>query len=113
MRVRAALALVALLAAPAVAQVNTLSITSFTRNLDGSVSVVYEFNGAGGLGLLFSSESDLHLFIDSLNAPDAERVLKEALGYWRSRDEDLSNTTFMRNKTLIEDWGANNPIRVQ
>ena len=112
-RLLAALTLTAILAVPALAQVNMLQITSFTRNLDGSVSVVYEFNGAGGSGINFPDEAALHEYIDGLSAPDPDRVLREALGYWRSRDDDLSNTTFMRNKTLIEDWAANNPIRVQ
>jgi hypothetical protein len=108
-----ALLSLSVLAPLAEAQVNTLSINTFTRNVDGSISVVYTFNGNGGFGVNFPDEAALLEYLGALSTPDADRLLREALAYWRARDADLSNFNLMNGKTLTEDWGAANPIRVQ
>ena len=61
----------------------------------------------------FGSKQQFLAAIAVASAPDEETLLAHCGSWWAARSGDLSNTAIIVGKTFIEDWGNNNPIRVQ
>jgi len=92
----------------------TMTLTKFTKNGDGSVSLTYAFNGSPPIyGLTFPSLEDVETFLDPTLKPEATTVLQMLLAWWAARSPGFTNTNLIVGKTFTVDFSDPAPLKVQ
>jgi hypothetical protein len=88
----------------------TVTLTNVTEHPDGRFEIVYNLDGAGGIGTSWPSKADA---LVPLAAPISDEMMVFLLlAYWNGRSTGLTNPSLVLNKALRVDFAHAQPVRM-